>query len=294
MLECWKNEILNETSVSPFHLSKIPFSQSHMKTSLNILIAFTVLVAHSSAEDAAPNAQDIASRLNTALLDGSSSARVKMEIKPSAEGPKTVLQLQIKTRRTSTATDIIYQVLWPKERKGESILLHKTPNQAATGTVFVPPDSMKTLTAAQMKDGVFGSDLCYEDLVGNFFAWDNQALVGTETVDRIPCQILESKSGKNDHTAFARVRSWIDVKKLVPMRIEKYSASGNMESRITTTRVAKNDADRPVPATLLVQRAGSTSVTELEGSKSRYDVTYKDADFTPDALRALSAPGAQN
>lgn len=257
------------------------------------LLALALVSTRGIAEEAAPNAQDIASRLSAAIQDGSSSARVKMEIKPTAEGPKTVLQLQIKTRRTNAATDIIYQVLWPKERKGESILLHKSPNQAANGTVFVPPDSMKTLTAAQMKDAVFGSDLSYEDLVGNFFAWDNQTIVGTETIDRIPCQILESKPGKNDHSAYAKVRSWIDVKKLVPMRIEKHLASGQMERRINTTRVAKNDADRPVPATLVIQRAGSDSVTELEGSKSRYDVTYKDADFSPDALRVLSASGTQ-
>ncbi len=257
------------------------------------LLAAALLISRGIAQEAAPNAQDIASRLNTAIQDGSSSARVKMDIKPTAEGPKTALQLQIKTRRTSATTDIIYQVLWPKERKGESLLLHKTPGQAASGSIFVPPDSMKTITAAQMKEGIFGSALSYEDLVENFYAWENQALVGTEVVDHVTCQILESKPGKNDHSTYARVRSWVDVKKLVPMRIEKYLASGQMERRITTTRVAKNDADRPVPATLLVQRAGSDSVTELEGSKSRYDVTYKDADFTQDAIRALSTPGAQ-
>lgn len=257
----------------------------------SIVAVMALMLSTSHAEDAA-SAKDIAARLNTALQDGSSSARVKMDIKPSGGGAKTALQLQIKTRRTGAATDIIYQVLWPKERKGESILLHKSAGQAASGSIFVPPNTMKTLSAAQMKEGVFGSDLAYEDLVGNFFAWENQAIVGTETVDRVSCQILESKPGKNDHSPYARVRSWIDVKKLVPMRIEKYSASGNMERRITTTRVAKNDADRPVPATLMVQRAGSDSVTELEGSKSRYDVTYKDADFTSDALRALS--GGQN
>ncbi len=256
------------------------------------LVNIALLMSRGMAQDATPNAQDIASRLSTAIQDGSSSARVKMETKPSAGGAKTVLQLQIKTRRTNASTDILYQVLWPKERKGEAFLLHKAANQAATGTVFTPPNTTKTITAGQMREGVFGSDLSYEDLVENFFSWDNQAIVGTETVDHVACQILESKPGKNSHSSYGRVRSWIDVKKLVPMRIEKYSASGNMERRITTARVAKNDADRPVPATLIVQHGGST--TELEGSKSRYDVTYKDADFTPDALRALSAGGSQN
>ena len=89
-----------------------------------------------------------------------------------------------------------------------------------------------------MKEAFFGSDLSYEDLVENFFAWDNQAIVGTETVDRVPCQILESKPGKGDRSSYAKVRSWIDVKRLVPLRVEKYLASGQLARRIDTT-VAK-------------------------------------------------------
>ena len=44
-----------------------------------------------------------------------------MEVRQPAGGTKTVLQLQLKARRTKAATDIVYQVLWPKERKGESV-----------------------------------------------------------------------------------------------------------------------------------------------------------------------------
>ena len=257
------------------------------------ILTAALLISHGSAQESAPSAQDIASRINAAVHDGSSSVRLKLEIKPSSDKPKTVLQLLVKARRTTAATEIIYQVLWPKERKGESFLLRKSPSQAATGALFVPPDSLHTLTTAQMKEGIFGSDLSYEDLVGNFYSWENQAIVGAETVDRVSCQILESKPGTNDRSTYARVRSWIDVKKLVPMRIEKYLASGQMERRITTTRVAENDTDRPVPASMTVQRAGSDSTTELEGSKSSHDVIFKDSDFTPEALRASFNAKAQ-
>src|SRR5205823_6351089 len=126
--------------------------------------------------------------------------------------------------------------------------------------IFSPPDSLGTITSSQMRDAVFGSDLSYEDLVDNFFAWEHQAIVGTETVDRVPCQILESKPGKGDRSIYGRVRSWIDVKRLVPLRVEKYLASGQLARRIETTRVAKDDKDRPIPASLTVRRAGQDSV----------------------------------
>ena len=90
-----------------------------------------------------------------------------------------------------------------------------------------------------MKDAVFGSDLTYADLIENFFAWEHQTIVGTETVDRVPCQILESKPGKGDRSIYGRVRSWIDLKRLVPLRVEKYFESGQLARRIDTTRVAE-------------------------------------------------------
>lgn len=250
-------------------------------------LGFATFCSQVVAQDAAPSAKDLASRLSANVLDGSSLVRLKMDIRP-AGGSKVTLQLQVKARRTNSASDIIYQVLWPKDRKGESFLLHKSAGGSPSGTVFVPPDSTVSIPASKLKDGVFGSDLAYEDLIGNFFAWPQQTIVGTEVVDRISCQILESKPGKGDHSSYSRVRSWIDMKRIVPLRVEKYSESGQLARRIDTTRVAEDDTDRRVPASFTVQRPGQTSVTELEGSNSKHDVSYSDGDFTPEALRALA------
>jgi len=36
------------------------------------------------------------------------------------------------------------------------------------------------------------------------------------------------------------VRSWIDVRRLLPLRVEKYASSGQLLRRIDTTRVVAN------------------------------------------------------
>lgn len=258
-------------------------------TILRATVLGTVLfVSNIPAQEAAPNPKDLASRLSAALQDGSSKVLLKLEKKASGGGGDIKLQLRILARRTQAATEIIYQVLYPKDRKGESFLLRKPSGQAANGMLFTPPDSLSPITSSQMQDGIFGSDLSYADLVENFFSWSGQEIVGTETVDRIPCQILESKPGKGDHSSYARVRSWIDTKRLVPMRVEKYFASGKLARRIDTTRVAEDDTDRRLPASLIVRRPGQETVTEIEGSRSQHDVIYKDADFMPEALRSLN------
>src|SRR3954464_7294247 len=53
---------------------------------------------------------------------GSTFVRIRMQ---SGSGNQT-LQVQIKSRVSNAASDIIYQILFPKERKGESVLLHRS------------------------------------------------------------------------------------------------------------------------------------------------------------------------
>ena len=221
------------------------------------------------------------------IQDGSSVVRLKMDVRQPTAGGKMVLQLQVKSQRAKGSVDMIYQILWPKERKGEGFLLRKSGGRAAAGSVFTLPDSLLPLTAGKMDDGIFGSDLSYEDLAENFFAWDQQAIVGEETVDRVPCQILESKPGGGDRSGYSKVRSWIDTKRMVALRVEKYAGSGKLAKRIDTTKVTKDDTGKPVAASFSLQRPGQDSITEIEGSNIKHDVTFSPADFTAEALRSL-------
>ncbi len=258
---------------------------------LTALATAAILVSSAIAADTSPSAMtgtDLAARLAVLQQDGSSYVRLKLEVQQPGAA-KVALQLQIKQRRTKTATDVVYQVLWPKERKGEAVLLHKAANQPATGSLFLPPNTLRPLDAAQMKEPLFGSDLSYADVLENFYAWENQSIVGTEVVDRVTCQILESKPGKGQHSPYASVRSWVDARRFIPLRVEKYSASGQLALRIDTTSVANDDKRRPIPANLSVHSRKDSS-TELDGSRIKHDVTYGDHEFTPEGLKEMAVP----
>ena len=117
-----------------------------------------------------------------------------------------------------------------------------------------------------------------------------RAIVGTEVLNRVSCLILESRPGKGDASSYARVRSWIDSRRLVPLRVEKYLPSGQLARRIDTTRVATDDKGRSIPADLTVRGPREDSVTDLDGSRIRHDVTYTDQEFTAERLSVISAP----
>ena len=99
-----------------------------------------------------------------------------------------------------------------------------------------------------MDDGLFDSDLSYQDAVENFFAWKKQAVVGAEMINNVNCQILESKPDSSSASIYGKVRSWIDPRRFVPLRIEKYSSSGELVRRIDITRIARDEKDHPIPA----------------------------------------------
>jgi hypothetical protein len=240
-------------------------------------------------EPATVSARDLAARLS-ALQAGTSYVRLHLDVKQPGEVTKIALQLQVKERRTKAAADLVYQVLWPKERKGEAVLLHKVDGHPPTGALLLPPEKSRSLNASEMTESLFGSDLSYQDVIENFFAWENQALVGNEVVNRVSCIILESKPGKGERSPYASVRSWIDARRLVPLRVEKFLASGQLARRIDTTRVASDDKGRPIPANLTVRGTREDSTTELDGSKIQHDVTYTDREFTPEGLTEISTP----
>jgi hypothetical protein len=234
---------------------------------------------------AAEPGSDMAGRLR-AKQEGSTFVRVRMQ---TGTGEKQTLQLQIKSRVSGSNADIIYQILFPKERKGESVLLHRSAGKF-TGTLFAPPNTVRPIASSQLNKSLFGSDLSYEDIIDNPYAWNQQTIVGTEVIDGNSCQVLESKPAKGQNSSYSGVKTWVDSRRLVPVRIEKYDASGKVVRRINTTRILL-DGNDSIPAGLKVY-GPSGSVTEINGSRIKRGMTYADNEFTPDGLKQLTAPPA--
>ena len=103
------------------------------------------------------------------------------------------------------------------------------------------------------------------------------------------CQILESKPGKDEASTYASVRSWIDVRRLVPIRVEKYGSSGQLLRRIDSTRVVA-DAGHQIPADLVVGKARPNSMTLIDGSRIWHNMNYRERDFSIEGLKEGTTP----
>src|SRR5215212_3043490 len=232
---------------------------------------------------AADNASDLAAKLH-AKQTGSSFVRIRMEI---GSGGNQTLQVQIKSRESDAASDIVYQILFPKERKGESVLLHRS-GRKFSGTLFTPPNTLKSIASAEMRQALFGTELSYEDIIDSPYGWGQQAIVGSEDVDGNACQILESKPGKDHSSSYSGVKTWVDPRRMVPLRIEKYDSSGKVVRRINTTRILLDGGDS-LPADLKVYGAGDAA-TQISGSRIKRGLNYPDSEFTAEGLQQLTVP----
>jgi Outer membrane lipoprotein-sorting protein len=232
---------------------------------------------------AAESASDLAAGLR-AKQEGSTFVRVRMQI---GSRKNQTLQLQIKSRVSRDTSDIVYQILFPKERKGEAVLLHRS-GEKFSGTSFTPPNTVRPIASGEINQPLLGSDLSYEDIIDNPYRWSQQAIVGSEVIDGSSCQILESKPSKGHRFSYSSVKTWVDPRRLVPLRIEKYDASGKVARRINTTRVLL-DGNESLPADLKVYGPNGT-VTEITGSRIKRGVIYSDNEFTPEGLKQLAAP----
>lgn len=252
-------------------------------------IAGALCFAWDSVPAAEMTASELAAALGAAAQDGNSVARARLKIQPEEGGAPVVLQLQIKSRRTPEKSEAAYAVLWPAGRKGEAFVVRQERSGAPEGFSFAPPDRESRLDPPRLREGAFGSDLAYQDSIENFFLWSGQSLAGREHEGKVDCVILESKPGTKDSSPYGRVRSWIDPRRMIALRVEKFDKQGRLACRIDTTQVAKDDIGRHVPASLTIRRTGSGTVTEIEGSNIRHDAGLQDADFTPAGLTAVNA-----
>jgi len=246
----------------------------------SILAAICLALARfASADDAA---SQLAARLR-AKESGSTFVRIRVQA-----GGQT-LQVQIKSRVSAGGADIIYQVLFPKERKGESVLMHRSGDKLSA-TTFTPPSTTKQIGGGEMSQALLGTDLSYEDIIDSPFSWSQQAIVGTQDIDRFSCQILESKPGGHA-SSYASVKTWVDPKRMVPLQIEKYDSSGKVVRRINITRMLLDGSDS-LPADLEVTGPRG-SVTHITGSSIKRGLNYAGTEFTPESLKQLQAAPSQ-
>jgi hypothetical protein len=221
--------------------------------------------------------------IKAAAPKGGVYIRAQMKV-ATADGQRQTLQVQIKRRELSpTHSEHLYQILSPKERRGEAMLL-RVKGSSLSGSIYTPTAGLSQLKPNDRTQKVLGTDLTLEELLTDFMDWKHQTLVGKETHAKTTCVVLESTNGSD------KVKSWVDEKRYVALKVEMYAADSSSPTRtILTTDTMRADSGYYVPTQFSIITHATGTVTEVEGSSgTRADVIYSDTDFTDEALKVIS------
>ncbi|MCA1660067.1 MAG: outer membrane lipoprotein-sorting protein, partial [Verrucomicrobiaceae bacterium] len=235
-------------------------------------------------------ARELIAGVKAARPSGSLYARLRMEHR-GAQG-ETVLQVQMKRRQLPEGgSESLYQLLFPAERKGEGLLL-KARRNAFTGATFVPGKGVRPLKSGDRDTAVFGTAVDVEDLLASFLNWPDSEIVGQAKEGNIPCTIVELRAPKGSASTFSRARCWIDEKRYATMRVEFFGSGDKPLKTVTTHKVMRGSSGFYSPVNFTVSDHTTGASTKVEGVRSDSDVSYSDADFSDDALQAVTpAPG---
>ncbi len=99
------------------------------------------------------SAEELAQKIDAAG-EGSALIRTQLEVRLT-EGGRHVMQLQIKQRRTKTATDLAYRILWPNDRRDEVVILHQDAGSAPRGSIVIPHQPVRALRACANERSTF-------------------------------------------------------------------------------------------------------------------------------------------
>jgi len=250
---------------------------------LAVLFAFSVSLAAQDSKKEYTGAELIAA-VKAAKPKGDIQIRASLQ-----QTGKPKLQIQIKHHTASNGDRLqLHQVLFPKDRKGEGLLLRIT-DSGFTGWTFKPGGQPVAMKLGDRTMGLFGTDLLVEDVLGDFLNWKTHRLVRKENLGPVGCSVVESVAAAGVTGSVKTVRSWIDDRRLVPQKVELLDGAGKVVRSIVTQRVHRSSTGYFVPTEFVISSA-SGSETKVTGSGVREDLSFTDADFSEAALaRGLGA-----
>jgi hypothetical protein len=262
-------------------LNALPQLLFHRTMTLALqLLALLLLSSTVVAQEAALSAAQYVAAMKAAAPKGGCYIRVKMDT-VDAGGARQSLQVQIKRRDLGAGkAEHLYQVLSPKERRGEAVLL-RISGSKFMGSEFTPGKGLSPLKASDRHDPLLGTSLTVDDLMADFLDWPQQTLAGNEKVGGADCAIIESTQGD------ARVKSWVDQKRYVALKAEVYSPATQLRRTVHSVTARRTDSGRFAPIEFSVTSAAGVT-TEVRGAAFSDDVPYTDADFTDATLQQVT------
>jgi hypothetical protein len=142
-------------------------------------------------------------------------------VKVSPSGERKTFRISLKGKAFTDDLRFFLEVTDPPPDQIR-ILLQISPSGKARIYEGHAGDRMpREISFERWGDPFLNSDISYEDLLENFFLWQNQTLVKEEKYGARICYLVKSKPNAQDKSYYSSVSSWLDREILFPVKVEK-------------------------------------------------------------------------
>jgi hypothetical protein len=251
------------------------------------LLTLALTASLHAEEERQWSAPELMATLKAAKPKGGLLVRVRME-QSKPEG-KQVILAQIKRRDTAEgATEQLFQITFPKERKGEALHLLTKRGSAFSAKTFVPGQGFKSLKASDKRLPIFGTDMTLEDALADFLDWSKHEIIGKEKVRSGQCSIVES-TPPTAGTSPSKVKTWVDDKRFIAWRVQLFDGGDQPARVVEAEDVIRLPSGYWCPRTFTVSTPAKGTQTRIAGSSSS-EQDFTDADFSEATIEAAATP----
>lgn len=172
----------------------------------------------------------------------------------------------------------------PAEVKGVALLIVNHPDRASDQWMWTPALNRDRRIALQDRSTrFFGTDFSFEDLEERDVDHFDYSSKGEETIDGDPCWKIESKPRKDQRSQYTSSILWIRKSNYTYAEIDNYS-DAKLIRRLKYKDV-ENVQGIWTPRTLDMEDLPRKSRTILKLDAPKYNVPFRDEQFTLQALR---------
>jgi len=177
----------------------------------------------------------------------------------------------------------------PADIAQTGLLTKDYPHGDSNQWLYLPALGRVRRISSSDKGGRFvGSDFYYEDLQRRAVNKDDHRLLGTASIGRIRCEVLQSTPKDPSSSAYSKRVAWVHPASLVPLQVDFYQGGNRPTKRLKVRRLKRIQGIWTVMDSIMYDlRTGHQTRLALSGV--RYNQGLPDSLFTTEALEDPTA-----
>ena len=247
-----------------------------------ILLAAS-MVARADAP-ASPQGAALAQRVYDRPDGKDVATRFTMTLTRSGSAPRQRLAYSFRADAQSGEVRTLLRFADPADIRDTGLLVHSKSGGEADQWLYLPALDQVRRIASERRGGSFvGSDIYYEDMEDRRPDRDRHDLLGAETLNGQPTQILQSVPVDAGKSVYSQRVAWIHEPTLLPLRVDFYQSGDQPAKRLTVHKVEQIQGYWTVTDSTMTDLA-SGNATRITVDKVSYDQSLPEALFTTQAL----------